>query len=246
MADGGVGAALAVALLLGLRHATDPDHLTAVSALVLDDARHGTRRARRLGLCWGLGHAVTLVAFGLPIVLLGRRLPEAVQKGAEAAIGLIIVVLAVRLLLRWRRGAFHVHPHAHGGVWHAHPHAHARDHGAVPTAHDHSHAEALGRSPLVSFGIGLVHGIGGSAGAGLLVVAAFADPVTAGFALLVFAAGTGVSMAAVTWMVGGVVGHGAVAGRVERLVPVLGTAALLFGIWYAFGRLSAPSIAIPY
>ena len=59
--------ALLVAILLGLRHATDPDHLTAVSTLVLADRRHGRRRATVLGLAWGLGHAATLFGFGLPV-----------------------------------------------------------------------------------------------------------------------------------------------------------------------------------
>ena len=64
---GGNGAmALAVAVLLGLRHATDPDHLTAVSALVLSDQRDGARRAGALGLAWGLGHATTLLAVRAP------------------------------------------------------------------------------------------------------------------------------------------------------------------------------------
>ncbi|MFN8205772.1 MAG: hypothetical protein U0S48_24720, partial [Solirubrobacteraceae bacterium] len=58
-AGGGLWLALLVAVLLGLRHATDPDHLTAVSTLVMSDPRDGSRRAGRLGLAWGLGHATT-------------------------------------------------------------------------------------------------------------------------------------------------------------------------------------------
>ena len=77
-----------VAILLGLRHATDPDHLTAVSTLVAGDGAD-TRGAGRLGLAWGMGHATTLFAFGLPIVLYRSYLPEAVQTGAETLIGLL-------------------------------------------------------------------------------------------------------------------------------------------------------------
>ena len=68
-AGGGIAVALLVALLLGLRHATDPDHLTAVSTLVLGDDPRGTRAAGVLGLAWGLGHALTLLALGLPFLL---------------------------------------------------------------------------------------------------------------------------------------------------------------------------------
>ena len=78
---GGSGAmALILALLLGLRHATDPDHLTAISTLALSGQRHGPRRAAALGLAWGLGHAVTLFAFGLPVILFRRLLPDSAQR----------------------------------------------------------------------------------------------------------------------------------------------------------------------
>src|SRR5215211_2174087 len=73
------------AFLLGLRHAADPDHLTAVSTLVMSDERAG-RRAGLLGLSWGAGHGLTLLALGLPVVLFGDELPEAVQQGAELAV----------------------------------------------------------------------------------------------------------------------------------------------------------------
>ena len=71
-----------VATLLGLRHATDPDHLAAVTTLVASGRERATRSAARLAW-WGLGHAVTLVAFGLPILLAERFLPERVQQGGD-------------------------------------------------------------------------------------------------------------------------------------------------------------------
>src|SRR5688572_8769611 len=134
---------LAVALLLGLRHASDPDHLAAVSTLIASEPEDGTRRAGRLGLSWGLGHATTLALFGLPIVLFHAYLPDAAQRGAEALVGLMIMLLAVRLLVRWRRGHFHAHAHRHGDTEHRHLHPHES-----AAAHDHQHRpEArLGRS----------------------------------------------------------------------------------------------------
>jgi high-affinity nickel permease len=71
----GLAHVLLVALLLGLRHASDPDHLAAVSTLIASDPEDGTRTAGRLGLAWGAGHALTLAAFGLPIVLLQAYRP---------------------------------------------------------------------------------------------------------------------------------------------------------------------------
>src|SRR6478672_11842569 len=93
-----------IAVLLGLRHATDPDHLTAVTTLIAGDARHDHRKARSLGFIWGLGHATTLFAFGVPIVLAKSYLPGPVQRGAETAVGILIIVLAIRLLVRSRQG----------------------------------------------------------------------------------------------------------------------------------------------
>ena len=119
--DGGsIWIVLAVAVLLGLRHATDPDHLAAVSTLVANGRDRATRRAGELGLAWGLGHGLTLFAFGLPILLLDSYLPERAQQAAETAIAIVIVYLAVRLLVRWRRGAFHEHVHTHGAVSYTH------------------------------------------------------------------------------------------------------------------------------
>src|SRR2546421_4828497 len=94
-----------VAILLGLRHATDPDHLTAVTTLIAGEGGHDHRKARSLGFVWGLGHATSLFAFGVPIVLARNYLPEPGQQAAATAGGIVIITLAVRLLLRWRRGA---------------------------------------------------------------------------------------------------------------------------------------------
>ena len=152
-----------VAVLLGLRHASDPDHLAAVTTLLASGKERAARGAAELGLAWGLGHALTLIAFGLPVLLLNRYLPERVQQAAETAVALVIVYLAVRLLVRWRRGMFHVHPHEHGGRRHSHVHAHGEERG-----HAHRHRT---RTPLGAFAIGLVHGMGGSAGVSVLLLA---------------------------------------------------------------------------
>jgi high-affinity nickel permease len=92
--------ALAVALVLGLRHATDPDHLVAVTSLVAAD-EGDVRGATGLGVWWGLGHAGMLFAVGLPLIALGGEMPGWLERGAETAIGLVIVVLGARLIVRW-------------------------------------------------------------------------------------------------------------------------------------------------
>ena len=220
------GASLAViaviAVVLGLRHATDPDHLAAVSALIASTRERAGRQAAALGLAWGLGHALTLFTFGLPIVLFEAYLPERLQQGAELTVACVIVFLAVLLLVRWRRGAFHAHVHEHGEGAHLHVHAHGKG------------ERARTRSARSAFGIGLVHGLGGSAGVGVLLVASIEDTVYGVIALGLLAAFTAVSMALLS------TGFGAGLTRLPmaRLAPALGATSLVFGIWYALGALS--------
>jgi len=242
MLDGGQSLLLvvAVAILIGLRHATDPDHLTAVSTLIASDDDRGARRAGRLGLSWGVGHATTLFAFGLPVVLLRAYLPDAVQRGAELAVGVLIMALALRLLLRWRRGRFHAHAHRHGEVEHRHLHPHAA---APGHSHDHvRHESRLGRSPLQAYGLGLVHGVGGSAGVGVLLLASLPDHRQGVAGLALFALFTAISMAIASSAFGFAVTRGPVLRRFTVLAPLLGVASLGFGVWYTLGAL----VDVPY
>ena len=201
---------LLVAVLLGLRHATDPDHIAAVTTLVAGGRDRAVRRAARLGAWWGLGHAVTLVAFGLPILLFDRYLPERLQQGAETAVAAVIVGLALRLLARWRHGRFDLHVHEGDGE-HRHP---------VRTAN-------------AAFGIGLVHGMGGSAGIGVLLLAAIPSAPVAVASLVLLAAFTGVSMTVLTSGFGATLSARPVAGAVTGAIPAIGVASLAFGLWYA-------------
>jgi high-affinity nickel permease len=202
---------LLVAVVLGLRHATDPDHLAAMTALVASGREHAARSGARLGAWWGVGHGVTLVAFGVPILLAERYLPERLQQSAETAVAALIVFLAVRLLVRWRHGYFALH---------AHPHS----------ERDHRHAV---RTPFGAFGIGLVHGMGGSAGVGLLLLAAIPNETVAVVSLLVLALFTAVSMAVVTAGFGLTLSARPVAAASSAVVPALGAVSLAFGVWYA-------------
>jgi hypothetical protein len=205
-----------VAVLLGLRHATDPDHLTAVTTLVASDDDRSPRRAAWLGGAWGLGHATSLFAFGVPIVLFKSYLPEAMQETAELAVGVVIMALAIRLLVRWRRYGFG-------------PHRHDRP---LPPA----------RSPLQAYGIGLVHGMGGSAGVGILLLAGIPDRPIALLALLLFAGCTALSMAIASTTFGFTLSRDAVLARFATVAPALGGLSLAFGAWYALGAVNA----VPY
>lgn len=214
-----------VAVLLGLRHASDPDHLAAVTTLLASGKERAVRGAGELGLAWGLGHALTLIAFGLPVVLLNRYLPERIQQAAETAVAVVIVYLGVRLLVRWRQGMFHVHPHEHRGRRHSHLHGHAEEGG-----HAHRHRT---RTPFGAFAIGLVHGMGGSAGVSVLLLAGVESTALAVTSLVLLAVFTAVSM----WLLSTVFGLTLVSRPLRSsfngVAPVLGVSSLAFGIWYA-------------
>lgn len=221
---------LLVAVLLGLRHASDPDHLAAVTTLLASGKERSGRLAARLGLAWGLGHATTLFAFGIPIVLYERFLPERLQQAAETLIGVVIVSLAVWLLVRWRRGLFHAHLHEHDGDRHVHVHTH-RD------VESHAHRPVKLRSPWQAYGIGLVHGMGGSAGVGVLLLSTVKSQTVAVVALALLALFTALSMTLVTTGLGLTLGRRRVRRSFNALAPALGVVSLAFGVWYALGAL---------
>jgi hypothetical protein len=127
----------------------------------------------------------------------------------------LIVALAVRLLVRWRQGAFRDGP-----------------------GHRHDH----GRTPRQAYGIGLIHGMGGSAGVGVLLLAAIPDRAEAIVALALFAAFTAISMALASSTFGYVLTRPLMLKRFATLAPALGALSLAFGIWYSLGALNA----VPY
>jgi ABC-type nickel/cobalt efflux system permease component RcnA len=222
---------LLVAVLLGLRHATDPDHIGAVTALVAGGSEENRRAGVRLGFVWGVGHGLTLIALGTPLILVGHALPAWTERTAEALIGVVIIGLAVRLLLRWRAGAFHVHEHTHEGrVRHAHVHSHAG-------SEDHLHPH-LRRSAFGILGIGIAHGAGGSGGVGILLVASIQSQPVAVAALVLLAAGTAAAMTALS----GGLGLALFRRRSSFLPAPLGAASLAFGVWYFLDALSV----VPY
>jgi hypothetical protein len=208
--------ALVIAFVLGLRHASDPDHLVAVTSLVAADGGD-TRRAARLGVWWGLGHGGTLLVIGLPLILFKSQLPSWLETSAERGVGVVILALAARVLLKWIRGDYRATPHD------AHRHLHE---GAPP----HSHG---GRTPRQAFGIGLLHGLAGTGAVVLLLIAALPTQLEAAAALLVFAPMSVLSMAACTSVFAWALTRPAMEPVYRSvLIPGFGAFGLLFGGWY--------------
>ena len=185
-----------VGFFLGVRHAADPDHVTAVATIVSREKRFGT--SAFVGLVWGLGHSLTIFVVGSLIILFKIVVPPRVELSMEFLVALMLIVLGLSNLtglLSWLRewvaptGAqFHSHPHSHDGVIHTHFHLHPEE------QHREFAVRATPRSRPASFArsfvTGVVHGLAGSAAIALLILGAIQESAWAIAYLAIFGAGT--------------------------------------------------------
>jgi high-affinity nickel permease len=217
--------ALVVAFVLGLRHASDPDHLVAVTSLVAADDGD-TRRAARIGAWWGIGHGGTLLAIGLPLILLKSRFPGWLETGAERAVGVVIFLLAARVLFKWTRGDYRAGAHRETEPLTG-SHRHLRR--GPGRRHAHVHVRTRGQA----LAIGTLHGLAGTGAVVLLLIAALPTKLEAAAALLVFAPMSAVSMALCTSALAWALTRPALEPLYRTvLIPALGAFGLLFGSTY--------------
>jgi high-affinity nickel-transport protein len=208
-------AVVALGFFLGMRHATDADHVIAVSTIV---SRHRTRAgAAIIGGLWGIGHTVTILAVGAGIVLFGWVIPPRLGLSLELSVGVMLILLGLMNLSGVLRrvteavtptgpepGQVHAHAHAHGDYIHTHVHGHQPE--AHPHRPDRTPLARLDRllgglglyqmlRPLI---VGMVHGLAGSAAVALLVLTTIGDSAWAVIYLLVFGVGTIAGMMLIT------------------------------------------------
>ncbi|HEY1527149.1 MAG TPA: high-affinity nickel-transport family protein [Candidatus Angelobacter sp.] len=198
---------IAVGFFLGMRHATDPDHVIAVTTIVTRQRK--LTRAALTGAFWGAGHTLTIFVVGAIIILFDVVIPARIGLSMEFSVALMLILLGIVNVVAFMRSAssfsasagadsdaLHAHPHAHGDYIHSHAHGHS------PRTHSHRSSRtplalfdrlfgklALYR-PVRPFIVGVVHGLAGSAAVALLVLAAIPNPRWALAYLLVFGAGT--------------------------------------------------------
>lgn len=236
---------IVLGFFLGMRHATDPDHIIAVSTIV--SRQRSLRQAAVIGALWGVGHTLTILVVGSAIVVFGLVIPPRLGLTMELSVGVMLIILGVMNLtgmLQWITGTLtpetagtHAHIHAHGDYVHTHLHSH------VPESHGHAETatpvgwmdRAFGRlglyqtlRPLV---VGVVHGLAGSAAVALLVLTTIRVPIWAVAYLLVFGIGTIAGMMLITAAIA--VPFAASASRFGRLHRGLSVASGWIGL--AFG-----------
>ena len=203
---------LTLGFFLGMRHATDSDHVIAISTIV--SRERNLRQAAIMGMLWGIGHSITLLLVGSAIVLFGVVIPQRLGLSLEFCVALMLIILGafnLRVAIRsFHAGSIsdehkhHEHPHRHGDYIHSHSHGHA------PGTHGHSEESVPPARLDRRFGgsrayrrlrptiIGVVHGLAGSAAIALLVLPIICKPLWALMYLSIFGAGTIAGMMLIT------------------------------------------------
>jgi len=228
-------AVLVIGLVFGLKHATEVDHVVAVSTIV--SQHKSVWRSAIVGAMWGAGHTLALLVVGVIVLTLRVAIPERVSDWMEFAVALMIIGLGISALWRaLRKGSeVHVHQHAHDGVSHKHIHFHETDTRHEPTAKTvHSHAVSrVGLRPLL---IGTVHGLAGSGTLTLLVLTQIPSTWIGLLYLAIFGLGSIVGMLLMSGLIGlpfaltsrnmTTIHH--------RLQAVAAVLSICFGLWYAY------------
>ena len=155
-------ALLGFGFLIGLKHATEADHMAAVSTIVSE--RKSLWSSTLVGGLWGLGHTISLVAAGIFVLVLNFQISENTERWLEFAVGAMLTLLGLNVLRKIVSGGkLHFHTHDHGDQKHVHPHVHERNDAG------HSPIHRSKRSPRALL-IGMVHGLAGSAALMLAII----------------------------------------------------------------------------
>lgn len=178
-------AVLGLGLLLGLKHATDADHIVAVTTFVSQQKR--ALRACWIGIFWGIGHTASLLLAGLVVVLLKVDIPHWLAARMELGVAVMLVLLGVRVLMKNMRSGVAIHSHEHGhGVQDSpsHKHWHVHTDGVLDRHQGWGH---VGLRPLL---VGAVHGAAGSGALMLLVLTSIPSSIQALLYIFVFGIGS--------------------------------------------------------
>ena len=174
---------LGYGFLIGLKHATEADHLAAVSTIVTE--RKSLFGSALVGGLWGLGHTISLLAAGIFVLLLDFRISEQTERALEFCVGIMLTLLGLNVLRKlWQGGKLHFHEHRHGEHVHSHPHVHTLEEKDESNSH---HGFSLSPRALL---IGMVHGLAGSAALMLIVIPTIESRLLGLLYIIVFGVGS--------------------------------------------------------
>jgi len=227
-------AVLSISFVFGLKHATEVDHVVAITTIV---SRHkNVFRSAIVGALWGAGHTASLLIIGVIVLSLRIAIPETVSGWLEFGVALMIIALGVNALWRVTRknGEVHVHQHSHDGLSHTHVHFHEHENKHNPSSRAaHSHAVSrVGWKPVL---VGMMHGLAGSGALTLLVL----TQISSSFLGLLYVATFGLGSIVGMLLMSGLVGlpFAFTSGKLTHVHQGLQTLAavlsICFGVWYA-------------
>ena len=228
-------AVLSIGLVFGLKHATEVDHVIAVSTIV--SQHRNVFHSALVGALWGLGHTASLLIIGAVVLSLRVAIPERVSGWLELGVAIMIICLGISALRRALRknSEIHVHKHSHDGLSHTHVHFHEAETKHEPAAHSqHSHAVSrLGWKPVL---IGMMHGLAGSGALTLLVLTQISSSWIGFLYVATFGLGSIVGMLLMSGIIG--LPFALASGKLTHLHQGIQTLAavlsICFGIWYAY------------
>ena len=233
-------AILGVGLVFGLKHATEVDHVVAVSTIV--SQHKNVFRSALVGLLWGVGHSATLLLVGGVVLALRIAIPEEVSSWLEFGVALMIIGLGLVALRRALRGGgtVHVHQHNHDGVSHKHIHFHENETKHEPSVRgQHSHAVSqVGWKPVL---LGTMHGLAGSGALTVLVLTQIGSNWIGFVYLAIFGLGSIVGMVLMSGLIGlpFALTSRHLTHAHYRLQTVAAVLSICFGVWYASGALTS-------
>lgn len=231
----GVFALLGLGLIFGLKHATEVDHVVAVSTIVSQN--RNLLRSALVGVLWGAGHTAALLVTGAIVLVLQVAIPEKISNWLEFCVALMILGLGASALWRaLRKGReVHLHKHTHDGVAHMHVHFHetaTRHDREQPSAHDHA-ISSIGIKPVL---IGTMHGLAGSGALTLLVLTQIKSAWLGLLYLGIFGVGSIVGMLLMSGLIGlpFALSSRNLTGLHHRLQAAVAGLSIAFGLWYAY------------
>ena len=226
---------LALGFLLGLRHATDSDHVVTITTISTKEK--SIKGSALIGILWGIGHSITVTLIGIPIIFFSLKIPPKILLTLEFSVGVMLVILGIVNLYGIRSqivktisNIIHKHNHSHLSQEHSHLHIHLPNKSNNKTHH-------LELFPVIGpIFVGLMHGLAGSSAIVILILSTINNRILAAFYLVIFHVGVIMGMIIITTLLGASikVANQKIAFINKYLVAGSGILSIAFGLYISY------------